>query len=623
MENKRFSKFIAILMLFPMLLYTIPVAAFTKDETVYSNAKSNGEKYKTVVTTHIENTEDEEILKDLTNLMNIENTSGDEKFSKEGENLIWEANTEDIYYKGDIDKELPIDISVRYKLDGKEISSKDIVGKTGNVEIIIEYKNNDKHEVDVNGTKVEMYTPFIVGCGTYISNENNKNIEVKNGKIINDGSKTMVIGLAMPGMQESLGINKDKVDIPTTVEISMESKDFEMNNIINYITPKIIEENDIQVFEEIKNIYSKIDELQTASKQIEEGAKTLEEGTVTYTEKSAEFNNAISQFSQGVNTANDSYKQINAGISELNSKSGQLRSGSKQLSEGISAVEAGVSQMQNGLNASKGSIESLVQGASNVAGGLTQLESSITVTDYTQTINQINAQITNLQNIINNETLSPTSKQVLEAQIEANRQEVIMLQETTQKMQALKSNVGTLSGGASQINGGIQTLAGSITTLNTGLETLLGSAGALSKGATTLYNGTIQLSEGTAKLQKGSSQMQAGLSTLDTSSKKILDADNQLVEGAKTISEGAGTLQNGIQEFNNSAIEPICEYINNDVKDIITRAEKLKELSDEYNTFTKINEEDEGKVKFITIIDSIKKDDENNGQEELDKKSNK
>lgn len=648
--NKKTSKITATVILCSMLLYTLPVSAFTKDETVYSNMKSNGENYKTIVTTRLENTEDEKILKDLTDLLNIENTSGDEKFSQDGETLIWEANTNDIYYKGETNKELPIELNIKYELDGKEISAKDIAGKTGKIKIAVEFKNKDEHKVKVNGKEEKMYTPFVIACGTTINNENNKNIEVKNGKTIDDGSKTMVIGLVFPGMQESLNIDKNKIEIPETIEITMDSKEFEMSNIINVITPKIIEESELDIFKELDNIYSQVNTLQTASKQIETGAKTLEEGTSEYSNKSAEFNQALEEFSKGMNSAHSNYKTINSGIEELNSKSGSLQSGSKQLSAGLSQAVNGVDQMKAGLSSSNEKIQSLVQGANNLSNGLKQLDSKIILTNDADTINSIKTQISKDKETINKLTAQTAKLQetiqttelpkevvdVLKAQIVSNKEAItnltydynylenILTKLTTinTQMQTLKQSVTALSNGSSQVNEGVKTLASNVSTLNTGLETLSQSTKQLSNGATILYNGTVQLSLGTNKLKQGSNQMQAGLELLNSSTKAIKSADNQLTEGAKTISNGAKELSNGIQEFNKTGIEKICSYVNNDIKTVTIRAEKLKELSEEYNTFTKINEEDKGKVKFITIVDSIKKD-ENKGQEEINKKTSK
>lgn len=650
--NKKFTKITASIILASMLMYSLPVAALTKDETVYSNLKPNGESYKTIVSTHLENTDDEKLLKDLTNLLNIENTSGDEKFSQDGETLIWEANSNDIYYKGESNQELPVKMSVKYELDGKEISANEISGKTGNVKITIEFENKDEHIVKVNGKEETMYTPFVVACGTCINNGNNKNIEVKNGKIIDDGSKTMIVGLAFPGMQESLNIDTNKIEIPKKIEITMASINFEMNNIISVITPKVIEESSLDIFNELDKIYSQVNTLQSASQAIENGAKTLEDGTSEFSSKSVEFNSAINEFSNGMSKANSSYNEINSGIEELNSKSGALQSGSKQLSDGLSQVENGVNQMKAGLSSSAGSVNQLVSGAQNLANGLKQLDNTVTATDNSETITLLNAQIekdketivtlkantAKLQQVIATSELPEEAEIVITEQIKANTEAitnltydynylsniVTKLTQTDAQMNVLKQSITALSNGANQVDTGVKTLAGSMQTLSSGLETLAESSGQLSKGANTLYNGTKQLSAGTYQLKQGSNQMKTGLNTLDISTKAILNADNQLTAGAKTISEGAKELSSGIQEFNKTGIEKICNYVNNDIKAITVRAEKLKELSEEYNTFTKLNDEDNGKVKFITIVDSIvKKDDDTKGQEELDKKASK
>ena len=64
----KLRKISASILLGTMLLYTLPVSAFTKEETVYSNTKSDGTKYNSIVSTHLKNTEEEEILKDMTEI---------------------------------------------------------------------------------------------------------------------------------------------------------------------------------------------------------------------------------------------------------------------------------------------------------------------------------------------------------------------------------------------------------------------------------------------------------------------------------------------------------------------------------------------------------------------------
>lgn len=648
--NNKLSKISASILLGTMLVYTLPVAAFTKDETVYTNAKSNGEQYQTIVTDHLINEEDEKLLKDMTNLLNIENTSGDEKFTQDGESLVWEADSNDIYYKGEIDQELPVKLNIKYELDGKEISSDEIAGKSGKVKITISFENKEEHEVQINGKTEKMYTPFVVATGTYINNDNNKNIEVTNGKAIDDGSKTMVVGLTFPGMQESLNIDKDTLEIPTSIEITMETTNFEMNNIINYTTPKLIEDSELDIFSKLDDIYSKVETLQSASKQIENGAKTLSDGTTTYVEKSEEFNQALNKFSNGVSSANTSYSSIDTGIKNLNAQVPDLTLGTKSLSDNLGAVNNGVKTMSDMLDGSQESMNNLKSGAQNISGGLTQLSAAMKTTDYTEQINKINSQIdTNkkmittlnttteqLSKVLEDTTLSEATAQAIKAQITANQSTITTLtadnaylnnmitslNTSNTQISGLKQQVDTLAKGASDVSDGVNGLLKQVGALNTNIKGLYTNTGKMAAGANKLYQGTLGLEAGTTKLAQGSEQMKAGLSTINTSSQALYSANNQLVEGAKTIQSGASELAEGTAEFNKTGIDVICNYVTGDLKNLETRAEKLKELSDEYNTFTKLDDENKGKVKFITIVDSIKKDD-NKGQEEIDEKTSK
>lgn len=648
--NNKLSKISASILLGTMLVYTLPVAAFTKDETVYTNAKSNGEQYQTIVTDHLINEEDEKLLKDMTNLLNIENTSGDEKFTQDGESLVWEADSNDIYYKGETNQELPVKLNIKYELDGKEISSDEIAGKSGKVKITISFENKEEHEVQINGKTEKMYTPFVVATGTYINNDNNKNIEVTNGKAIDDGSKTMVVGLTFPGMQESLNIDKDTLEIPTSIEITMETTNFEMNNIINYTTPKLIEDSELDIFSKLDDIYSKVETLQSASKQIENGAKTLSDGTTTYVEKSEEFNQALNKFSNGVSSANTSYSSIDTGIKNLNAQVPDLTSGTKSLSDNLGAVNNGVKTMSDMLDGSQESMNNLKSGAQYVSGGLTQLSAAMKTTDYTEQINKINSQIdTNqkmittlnttteqLNKVLEDTTLSEATAQAIKAQITANQSTIATLtadnvylnnmitslNASNTQISGLKQQVDTLAKGAGDVSDGVNGLLDQVGALNTNIKGLYTNTGKMAAGANKLYQGTLGLEAGTTKLAQGSEQMKVGLSTINTSSQALYSANNQLVEGAKTIQSGASELAEGTAEFNKTGIDVICNYITGDLKNLETRAEKLKELSDEYNTFTKLDDENKGKVKFITIVDSIKKDD-NKGQEEIDEKTSK
>ena len=651
MNKKVISKITSGVLLCTMLAYTTPVLAFTKDETVYSKIDSNGNNYNTIVNDHIINDEQEQLINDISDLLNIKNVNGDEEFSQDGNNLAWHAEESDIYYQGESQKELPIECNVKYELDGNEITASELVGKNGKVKITIEYINKDAHTVNINGKDQTLYTPFVVVCGTIIDNNNNRNIEITNGKTVDDGSKTTVIGISLPGLQESLNISKDKIDIPNTIEITMDSTDFELNNIVTYVTPKVLEENDMELFKKLDKIYNQVDTLQSSSKQIEEGANSLKEGTATYSEKSQEFNNAVEQVSKGVSSVNQNYSKIDAGISSLNDSSATLESGAKSVSEGTLAVSENLQTISSKLSELQTGTQSLKQGESQLEAGLDQIitsVSSIQGTDNSAKITELNQLITANQNTINslksaNETLTTQlkaiedeeTKQTITTQIETNKS-IIKLLETNivaynetistlksadmSSIKELQTALSNLKQGLQSLQTGTDTLYNGTTALQTGTGALASKTKELAQGTQSLYEGTIKISEGTATLNSGSTQLKQGLNTLDAGGTKLGTASNQLTEGANTLSEGATTLAEGITKFNEEGIDKICDYINGDLKDISARLEKLQELSEEYNNFTMLNDGNKGNVKFIMIMDSIKKEEDSKQDIILDDK---
>lgn len=651
MNNKVISKIVSGTLLCSMVGYTLPVFAYTKDETVYSKLDASGSNYKTIVSTHIENTENEELIKDLSDLLNVKNTSGDETFTQDGSTFTWNANKNDIYYQGESQKDLPIECKVKYELDGKELSANEIAGKSGKVKITLQYTNKEERTVTVNGKKVKMYVPFVVVAGTIVKNENNQNITISNGKVIDDGTKTTVIGMAMPGLQESLGVSADEVEIPSNIEITMDATDFETNGIFSYVTPKVLEEEDIKAFDKLDEIYAQLNTLQSSMNQIQEGANTLKDGAETYSEKSQEFNNAMNQVSEGVSSVNSNYSQIDTGITTINQGSTSLKNGAEQLNAGIGELSSQLTSMPD-------SIEALYAGSTQVLNGLNDTQANgkttpglvtgvNTIVESLQTSNEgLNKALENLsatsQGTIkaltaNNKTLKAVQQALgateeskaanktmienLEKQIKANETIIAKYnqykvgadtqkQELAKKVSSSKESLTTVTKGMTTLRNAMTQVNAGLGQLNTASKKLPDALNQLSAGSKSLVSGTKTLSAGANKLSKGSTALKSGIQTLDTSTQQLTTANGQLTEGAKTLSDGAATLAEGIQTFNEQGIKKICNYINGDLRDVAERTEKLTELSKEYNNFTMLNNGNEGEVKFIMIIDAVKKQEE-------------
>ncbi|MCI8481968.1 MAG: hypothetical protein HFJ27_02550 [Clostridia bacterium] len=639
MKNNRMVKVISSATLISMLLYTLPVMAYTKEETVYSKLDQTGTPYQTIVSSHIKNTQGNETIQDISDLLNIENTNGYETFEKDGNTVVWNADGKDIYYQGESKKNLPISCNISYELDGKKVSQSEIVGKSGKVKITLEYTNNEKHVVNINGKNETMYTPFLVIAGTIINNENNKNITISNGKMIDDGTKTIVIGMAFPGINESLGIEKKDFDFPSKIEIEMDTTDFELDTIASFVTPKIIEEKqDLEKLDKLEEVYQKVATLQSASEEILQGAKKLKEGTEEYSSKKKEFNVAMQQVSQGMSSANTSYQELDAGISSLNKNSKTLGNGAKQISEGTSQISQNLDIVADKLGEVEEGSKKLELGEQQIAGGLSQISKSISASinpeESKKTIQNLQTLIAKDKEVIDtltktNEDLSKklslvdaTTKTILETQIKTNRQMIELLtlnkkaqeetlntlQTTSKSMENLQKGISDLQKGVNDLHTGTKELTQGITNLKEGTNTLASKLKELEVGAKNLYQGTLTLSNGTKKLSQGSRQIKQGLNTLDRSTGMLTQADNQLTQVADTIQDGANTLYEGIFKFNEEGIKPICNVLGGRVKDITKRIKKLGELSLEYNNYTMLQEGQEGRVQFILLADGIQKE---------------
>ena len=656
MKNNLLVKGISIITVFALGFITAsPVLAYTKDETVYGKLTNDGSNYSTIVNEHLKNANKTEILRDMSDLLNIKNINGEETFEAEGNILKWNSNGNDIYYQGNIQKEIPLDCTIKYELDGEEILAQDLVGKSGKVKITIDYINKDEHIVNINGKDTKMYTPFVVITGTILNNSKAKNITVTNGKVVDNGTKTLIAAITCPGLQESLDIDAENIEIPNKVELEFEAIDFEMGNIISYATPKLIEKSDFENIDKLDDLYSKISILDTSSSELVKGAKDIEQGVKTYVEKNTEFSEAINSLQEGTETVNDNYELLDNGVNQLHSSVVTLESGANKVNNGVYSVTDGLDKLQSGvyngkqqatatLNESAQSLEdgianlingkdkeaetiksevieagneslkqaltsSVSNGAKEIAGVTLnviledeQLQEQLGIT-FTEAQKQ--ALVTALKTNIDTSTLERGINNAIDLATEEQKQGVDTINNNSKGVKAGLKALRNQS--ATSIKEGISSISAGFDIISSGVDTINEGAQNLKEGSTQLYQGTKKLTIGTSNLSKSSGLLKTGISTLNTSTIAINEANKQLLEGSKTIEDGVNTLAEGILKFDEEGIKQISNLVNGEVKDLQERIEALKNLANNYNNFAGIDEDIEGTVKFVLMTDSIKK----------------
>ena len=265
----------------------------TKDETVYVLAGADGSVQKIIVSDWIKNALGAALVTDSTGLSDIENVKGNESYTISGNATVWDAQGNDIYYRGNIEKELPVGMTVTYTLDGKKVSADEIAGKTGKVSIRFDYDNRQYEMVKIDGKEEKIYVPFAMLTGMLLDNEHFRNVEVTNGKIINDGDRTAVVGIALPGLQENLGISKDKLNIPDYVEITADASDFSFGMTVTFATNELFNNFNTSKLDSVDDLTGSIGELSDGMKQLLDGSSALYGGLTTLLDKSKELVSGI------------------------------------------------------------------------------------------------------------------------------------------------------------------------------------------------------------------------------------------------------------------------------------------------------------------------------------------
>lgn len=349
-----------------------------KDESVYLISDANGNVNKTIVVDHLKNKDKKDTLEDASNLSDIENVKGKEKFTQSGDKLTWQAGGKDIYYQGTATEEPPVTQKVTYYLDGKEISPEDLAGKSGKVKIRFDYTNTTSYTETVNGEKQTVSVPFAAITGLVLG-DGFENIEVTNGKAEVSDSSSVVLGYALPGLKNSLGI-KDKdldgdVNIPEYMEMTADVKNFSMPaamtfvvNASDYVSTDGIDTSDLD---------DMINDLKDASTQLQDGSKTLAEGTDTLADGLSTLQNKLGTFASGVGTLQSGLKTYTDGVSTLSGGLNTLGNSTGALVSGADKLNSGAGQLASGSATLKDRLKSYTDGASELQAGINKLYNTL------------------------------------------------------------------------------------------------------------------------------------------------------------------------------------------------------------------------------------------------------
>lgn len=612
----------------------------SKNETVYVIAGKDGSVKKIIVSDWIKNALSSGKLTDKTNLTDIENVKGDEKYTLNGDNMtVWDADGNDIYYQGNIEKELPVGLSISYKLDGENISAEKIAGKSGKVTIRFDYENRQYETVNIDGKDEKIYVPFAMLTGMLLDSDTFRNVEVSNGKLINDGDHTAIIGVALPGLQENLGISNSKFEIPDYVEITADVKNFKLGTTVTIATNELFNEIDTSKFDSVSGITDSIGQLTNGMNQLLDGSSALYNGLDTLLTKSGVLVEGINKLASGAKDLKDASALINngaadlsAGLDELKSNNATLNGGAKQVFETLLST-ANEQLAAGGLNIPAPlTIE-------NYANVLNKVIASLDSTSvYNQALEQVTAAVEEKRPLIEQkvtagvrdkvaESVIPIAtngqmtkasydaavaaglvpeaqKAAIEAAIDAQMQTDEIKATISQRVEAEVQKAIAENMASDEVQAKLAAASeGSKKVI--ALKSSLDSYNAFYLGIQAYTKGVSDAADGATKLKDGTSQLKDGINTLYDGVLQLKDGTPALVDGVSQLKNGAMQLSGGLKKLNDEGIGKVTEFVNGDIKNVVTRFKATVDVSKNYRNFAGISDDMDGKVKFIYRTEEI------------------
>lgn len=552
-----------------------------KDESVYVITDSAGAQDEVIVSDHLKNDIQVDRIKDRSDLRDIENVKGDETFKQDGDSLTWEAGGNDIYYQGKTDKEVPVTMDIKYYLDGKEVSGKDLDGKDGTVTIRIKYTNHASY----NGTMV----PFIAMSGFIAEDNCLTNISIDHGKVIDDGEKQIVVGMAVPGLAENLDLDGEDIGLGDSVTIKGKAKDFAVDDIMTIVTSSVFEEFDTGKLGDM-NFDDEINQLDNGTRKLVRGSKLLHDG---------------------LNMLNGSMPDLETGIRQLKDGADRLNAGTQNAQKGAAALNNGIAQLAgelpNTLHLISGTMLLMDRTLTELGGQLESmkgsLDASIDKLKIAKTdMGDVYGYLTTLDSFMSN--LPAEDKAKLRQKLGADRYNDMVSSLGNAKKQSKEAYdiVSGVTPGLEKLSEGLgnqdtqSTVIGTLNavehaakSINTQIEE---KSQELNAGLGTLAKGSKDLKDGEDRLAAGSQQLADGMDTLQEQS-------GDLVDGVDRLDTASLQLSKGLSKLYNDGIRKIVDLYNNDIKGLTSGLSDMTDATRNYKTFTKLPPGMKGNTKFI------------------------
>ena len=568
-------------------------SSFSKSETVYAVMNGDGSIKSTTVSEHLYSASGLSGVTDKTTLTDIQNTESDAEFTQNGEELVWNTDDTDVYYKGNTDKALPIDVKVTYALDGQEAALEDIIGKSGHLTVTVALKNNETGTVNVNGADRTIVTPLITAVGVILGGDAS-NVTAEHGMVESAAKSSVAAFVTLPGVKDSLsGLLPDEVDsiedyLQDTVTVEADVTELTCPQVMVACATSTAALGTSNVFDlsSINDLTDGINQLNDAMSQLMDGASQLVDGT--------------SQLANGVLALLDGANTLNNGAAALDDGLGQLTNGLDTLSANNAALNAGAQQVADGVLASAN--KTLKEG------GL--IDEDMTWSNYEAVIDNILT--------MNDKTLAAGRRKIVRTVWEQapsfkdSQLDLALYLSATKTNHDLEAALKLMQNYDPSMLCGLVQLLTSEDAKNTAkaelkyqvensqdmadvraLKTSLSQIQFFVSSVNQYTAGVQTAADGAHSAKDGSAQLAAGTKTL-------YDGVNTLNTGAGQLNDGAGRLNDGLNQFNEEGISKLTGALDQDqLHGLKTVLDEMTDRLNDYTSFAGAPDDAESSVKFV------------------------
>lgn len=619
-----------------------------KTETVYVKAKPDGTVEDITVEVLLRGLGDAPLVRDVTTLEDIRNTEGDEDYLHLTDGgLLWENCGADIHYKGAAEGPLPVSLHITAWLDGQEIPPEQLAGKSGAVRIRFDYENHTRQETEVNGNTVCVCTPYAALTVAVLPGDRFANVEVKNGRVMDLDGEQAVIGLALPGLSESLSLSDfeptEEVELPDFVEVSADVTDFQLDFTATVLTPGLLEDLEWSDLDKLEELRDDMTDLQDATDELSDGVGELADGADTFGGYLREYTDGVGKLSAGagalttgLGTLNDSVVQLQAKLEEIKKALEQLtpekwkllldRLGQEKLVL-PDGTEVELSRLQQAA-------ESLMEEEAALLAILDQMQT--TLEEWEDYAGDASAYARRVEAILQTvpDDLTARANQTAQAQMDAaleglglsdeERESVLAcvdLSEVTGPAEDALQALSDLSAPvapdgfpqAETIHALTEQIAGNLSFLLAAAQALQQQTAdreeiaALVQALAELAgidlsgldpSGAQQLTEGIRQLSEGANALRDGVKALDK-------AGGALQEGYGKLLDGMDALREGVEKYNREGISELTDLTGEAYETLVRQLRAMKQRDEGGHSFTGLGDAARGSVRYIIETEGI------------------